>query len=390
MLHDAPGGPPPRPPGVFTPAFIALSLASFVTYVSVQFLTATLPLYAVRLGADDAALGLLAGVIALTSLAARPWVGWWLDRGGVVPALALGVLAFTISAVGYWLAASVATLLAFRALTGAGIALFTTAGQTLTVNLAPPRRRGEALSLYAISHPVAQIVAPPVGVAIAQTAGFPTLFAVCVATGLLAVALMWPLRAQRAGGRGRTPLVIVNRAVLVPGVWIMALMVPYGANIGLLAVHAARRGLANPGVVFTAMAVGILIVLVGSGRLSDRAGRAAVIAPGMVLAAAGMWATALLGGWALVVAGVLSGLGMGLAQPALFAYGVDLAPPAARGSAVATMGLFLEIGIALGAIGGGMLGRTLGLGLMFGVAGVVPAAGALLIWATARWRPAAA
>jgi MFS family permease len=362
---------------VFTRAFLVLSLASFITFLSVQLLTASLPLYAVRLGASDAVLGWMAGVIAVVSLVARPWVGQWLDRGGSVAALALGILAFVISAAGYWLAGSVVMLLVFRSLTGLGVALFTTAGQTLTVNLTPPQRRGEALSLYAVWHPIALIVGPPVGVAIAHAMGFPTLFAACMAIGLLGLGLTWPLRTLRSDSEGHRPL-LFNRTVWLPGTWMAFLMVPYGANIGLLAVHAARRGLANPGIVFTAMALGLLAILLSVGRRSDRSARTAIIVPGMLIAACGMWATAVSHGWGLLAGGALSGIGLGLAQPALLALGVDLVPPEDRGSAMATLGMFLEIGIWFGAVAGGLIARSFGTGIMFGLAGVAPAAGAIL------------
>jgi MFS family permease len=371
-------------PGVLTSAFITLSLTSLATYFGVQLLTASLPLYAAGLGADDAALGLLAGVIATVSLLSRPLAGWWLDRGGVIPILAIGIMTYIASAVGYWIAASVAVLLVARSFTGIGVAFFTTGGQTLTVNLAPPERRGEALSLYAMTHPISQLLAPPIGVAVAQALGYSWLFAGCIVIHVLGLALMWPLRSLRTAVRPRDRLQVINRAVLLPAVWMMALMVPYGASIGLLPVHALRRGLGNPGVVFTAMAVGALLVLLTIGRTSDRVGRRAVIIPGLALSAAGMWLTAVLHGWALVVAGFSTGLGLGLAQPALFAFGVDLVPEEQRGSALATLGFFLEIGIGVSAIGGGILARGLGTSSMFGLAGLVPAVGAVMAALTPR------
>jgi predicted MFS family arabinose efflux permease len=44
------------------------------------------------------------------------------------------------------------------------------------------------------------------------------------------------------------------------------------------------------------------------------------------------------------------------------------------------MGIFLEIGIGLGAIGGGVLAQVAGLPAMFGVAGLAPGIGAVLLW----------
>src|SRR3989442_10555975 len=67
---------------IFPRSFFLLGSVTFLAYFSFQLTTASLPLYAVSLGADDAAIGVLTGVIALGSLVSRPWVGQWLDRGG--------------------------------------------------------------------------------------------------------------------------------------------------------------------------------------------------------------------------------------------------------------------------------------------------------------------
>src|SRR3989442_7661226 len=67
---------------IFPRSFFLLGSVTFLAYFSFQLTTASLPLYAVSLGADDAAIGLLTGVIALGPLVSRPWVGQWLDRGG--------------------------------------------------------------------------------------------------------------------------------------------------------------------------------------------------------------------------------------------------------------------------------------------------------------------
>ncbi len=361
---------------LFTPALLQIWLISLTTFLSVQLLSASLPLYAVRLGADDALLGIMAGVIAVVSLGARPLVGWWLELGGGAWALGAGALLFAVCSAGYWIAASVGGLIAFRALTGVAVALTATAGQALAADLAPEQRRGEALSLFSISITLAQMAGPPAGVAVTHLAGFPALFALSIAVGLASVAMTWPLRRFQTTPVGPPRRRLLNPRVLGPGVLMVALMVGFGANAALLAVHASRRDLENPGFVLTGQAVGLLVSQLVVGRLSDRFGRVAVIVPGLLLAAVSMWAIALLGGWWLVLAGALSGGGLGAGQPPLYALAVDLVPPDERGSALASMGVFLEIGIVFGAIGGGFIGRAIGLTWMYALAGLAPALGA--------------
>lgn len=378
-----PGGPLPRPPGAFSRAFWLLCAATAAVMFGVQMLTASLPLYAARLGASDAVLGMMAGAVALASLASRPWVGAWLDAGGAPAALLAGIALYVVAALGYWAWAAVSGLLVFRAVTGLAVALFHTAGQTLTVGLAPPERLSQALSLYSLTLPVVQLAGPPVGVAVARWLGDPGLFLAVSAVSVAGFALAWPLRTRAPAARPRARR-LLHRAVLRFGVWMLLLMLPFGTNQALLAVHASRRGLDNPGVVFTAMAVGLLLGLLAASRLSAGRNLRALVAWGLGATAGGMWAAAALGGWWLVLAGLASGLGFGVAQPMVYALVADRVPADERGSAMATVGVLLEVGIALGAIGGGLVARAVGLGPMFVLAGFAPAVGIGLVVATAR------
>src|SRR2546428_12666663 len=108
---------------IFPRSFFLLWSVTFLAYFSFQLTTASLPLYAVSLGADDAAIGLLTGVIALGSLVSRPWVGQWLDRGGARWRVAAAGGLLGGSALGFSLAGAVPDLVAFRLLSGLAIAL---------------------------------------------------------------------------------------------------------------------------------------------------------------------------------------------------------------------------------------------------------------------------
>src|SRR2546427_2297291 len=88
---------------IFPRSFFLLWSVTFLAYFSFQLTTASLPLYAVSLGADDAAIGLLTGVIALGSLVSRPWVGQWLDRGGARWSMPAAGGFFAVSAGGLFL-----------------------------------------------------------------------------------------------------------------------------------------------------------------------------------------------------------------------------------------------------------------------------------------------
>src|SRR2546428_691210 len=124
-------------------------------------------------------------------------------------------------------------------------------------------------------------------------------------------------------------------------------------NCGLLPFHAGSRGLGNPGLVFAASAVGQISTQARLRRVSGQFGRGAAIGPGLVLTALGMLTLGLVSGWWLLLGALLAGAGQGMTQPASYALGSDLGACYEPGSAMGTLGVFLEIGIAAGAVGGG-------------------------------------
>jgi MFS family permease len=173
---------------------------------------------------------------------------------------------------------------------------------------------------------------------------------------------------------------VIHSGVLVPGLILAALSLSFGVTFGLLAVHASRRGLANPGLAFVTVAGGQILAQTLLRHVSDRFGRRATITPGLVLVAAGMGIMARTAGLWLVLGGLLFGIGMGTAVPTIYALASDLVTSNERGRAMGTLGVFLEIGIGTGAIGGGVIGQVFGLDTTFALAGVVALTAAVAQW----------
>ena len=244
--------------------------------------------------------------------------------------------------------------------------------------MAPGERRGEALSLLSLALGIGQGAGPGVGIAVARSMSYQGLFATCAVLGVCSTGLALSLRPLPPQPSPPRTARLIHPAVMIPGLVLVAVMITFGVNFGLLAVHASRRGLANPGLVFVAYAVGQISTQALLRRVSDRFGRGAAIGPGLVLTALGMWTLGLVSGWWLLLGALLAGAGQGMTQPAIYALGSDLVAGYERGSAMGTLGVFLEIGIAAGAIGGGVVGRAVGLGTTFLLAGSIAGiAGAL-------------
>lgn len=358
-------------PRLLSRDFALLLATGLALGLSFQLPLTVTPLYALQLGGDEADVGLVIGVFALAAMVARPLTGWQLDRGRRTAVLMLGAATFALCSAGYAAVGSLALLLGLRAVHGTGMSNYQTATQTLVGDLAPPERRGEAMGLQGSMMIVAAGVGPPLGAAIASRLGFEPLFLIAGAIAAVGLGFASFVREPARLGPPARPR-LFHRDAVGPGLILLGPMFTFGAMASFVPVYAVRHGLDNPGLFFTVYAGATILAQNVGGRLSDRLGRSAAILPGLLLGAVGIFLVPQLEGLALLIAAAVYGLGQGLSQPALFALPVDLVPPAERGSALATAGLFLELGIGSGAIGAGLLAKGFGLETALVLAAAAP------------------
>jgi MFS family permease len=85
--------------------------STFLHFASLYYLLPTLPLYVLELGGTNTEVGLIIGILALTSLAVRPLLGIWMDRTGRRWFLLAGAGIYVLASLGYWAIRSVPGLL---------------------------------------------------------------------------------------------------------------------------------------------------------------------------------------------------------------------------------------------------------------------------------------
>lgn len=373
-----------------TGRLLVLWLASFAFYFSFFLLLPTLPLYLQRLGASDAAIGLIMGCFAITSMLLRPWTGWGADRWGRWPFMAAGAVVFMLAPIGYAVSAGVPALVAVRLLHGAGMALYPTAATALVADVAPPDRRGEFMGLFGAAGSIAMALGPISGGELLTRLGFGALFAVATMTALLALGLVFATpETLAAPSPARFTLhSTFSGPALGPSLIIGCLMLTYGVLVTFLPLHAQAMGV-NPGVFFLVYALVLTLTRGPAGRLSDRFGRPPVAAVGLGLAALALAVLALSeGALALAVVGALYGLAGGVAQPALIAWCVDVVAPGDRGRAMGTFFTALELAIAIGAMSSGLAVAHWGFAATFLATAVVALTGVALAAVGPRPRPA--
>jgi len=340
---------------VFTRDFSLLFLANLTNFLAFYLLLATLPKYISGFVHEQKVVGVILGVFGIIGLLLRPFVGRLADLRGGKRLMLAGSAVLLLATLLYPRGDDALSFLGLRVLHGLGWAAFGTSASALVALIAPASRRGEAMGYYGMSTNVAMAIAPAVGVFIVGRNGwgFPILFAVSAVLVALAGMVALPVRDCRAlactMARGWRAYFLPS--AIFPSVVAGISTLTYASVAFFLPLFSAKEGLGNAGLFFTVFAVALVIARGPLGKLSDRLGRAWVVAPGLLCSAAAM---ALLALWPsnlmlLAVAG-LYGLGTAAVQPALMAMATDHAGPAERGAAMGTYTTAFDLGIGGGAM----------------------------------------
>lgn len=360
------GSPGAKVKGLWSRSFLLLVSSAVLAFGNIYVLVPTLPTYVEKLGGDHTVLGVAMALFNVTALLVRPWSGWLVDRFGARLVLTAGAGLLGLVSLTYLLASDVNAALLVRALHGVGWGLFTVAGPVMAADMALPGQRGNALSIYGMSGGLALAFAPMVGTLLGS--GSYT-FLAGAAAGLIALGFTSTLRppTTRDGKGSGRPLTLVSRPALLPAGLLLIFMATYGAIYAFVPVLTVERQLGGPAWFFTPYAIAMFLLRSITGRLSDRYGRARIVAPGMVCTAV---ALALLGASidqpTLVLSALIYAGGMAAIQPITLAWATDRAASSQRGAAIATAVAAQDIGISGGSFVAGIVADSAGLGWVFG------------------------
>ena len=349
--------------------------------MSFHLLIPVVPLYVTRIGVGEAAVGLILGTFAFSSMLWRPLAGWLADRHGRRPLVILGTAVFAVAALGYSVVGGLGAFLALRFFHGIGMGFGPTAASTVVADVAPAARRGEAMGVFGLTATTGLAFAPYAAIEIFERWGPHAVFALSAAVGLAALGLAWGIPETRPPELPAPPPFslsgLFSRGALYPSLVLFTLFVSWGGVMSFVALFARETGLGNPGLFFTVFAATVLVARTQAGPLSDRFGRRLVIMPALLAAALALAVLARATSREdLVLAALLYGVGFGGGQPALMAMATDRVPPAERGRAMGTYFTLWELGISCGSVLLGLLVARAGYGAMWWTAAAVAGVGA--------------
>jgi len=355
---------------------VRLCLVGFCYYACVYLLLSVMPLYLARGGQTDIVIGALLSLMNAASFVVRPFTGWLTDLHGRRLYIALGILGLLLGTGGLpFVGASITAFAGLRILLGVGWGNLTATANTLAGELVPASRRGEALGFYTMFGSLALAGGPTVGLALARAHGYAAAFWVATAFAALGLLMAVTLPEPKREPHAPAPLRLINLIsvpVLGPSLLVVVHSLMYGALVNFLPLLAERRGLGDTGLFFTAYAVSLLVLRSLAGRISDRLGRAQVIGPGLLCGAACMILLANASQrWEMLVGALLFALAMAGVQPPSQAWGLDLAVGGRRGTAMSTIVMAQDVGIAGSGVLLGWIATRAGLPAAFWTAGIL-------------------
>ncbi|WP_026061335.1 MFS transporter [Rhodococcus rhodochrous] len=379
-----------------------LVVASFVIALGFGLVAPALPQFARSFDVGVTAATVVVSSFAAMRLLFAPASGSLVQKLGERPVYITGLLIVALSTGACAFAASYWQLLVFRALGGIGSTMFTVSALGLLVRTAPPDARGRVSGLYATSFLMGNILGPLFGgalIGLGLRAPF-LIYAVAllVAASVVGVSLRSSELARPDSGDG-VPVMRLRDALRSP-VYRAALgsnfangWVVFGVRVAmvpLFVVEALDEGEAFAGVALTAFAVGNALVLIKSGKLSDRFGRRPFVLAGLVVCGVSTIAMGFTESvvWFLITSFV-AGMGSGLSNPSQQAAVADVVGSKARGGPVlAAFQMVADVGAVIGPVAAGFLADRLSYSTAFAVTGVIMLAATLPWFVAGRSRVA--
>jgi MFS family permease len=338
-----------------------MCLSSFLFFLSFNLLLPELPDHLSRLGGAEYK-GFIIALFTLTAAISRPFSGKLADTVGRIPIMVFGSLVCFVCGFAYPWALTVSSFLLLRLLHGFSTGFKPTATAAFVADIVPVAKRGEAMGLLGVTGSLGMAAGPAFGSWVAQHFSLNVMFYCSSGAALLSLLVQGTLtetlpRSQRQ--RFSLSLLklqwdeIIEPRVLSPALVTLLCLLPYGAVLTVIPDQSRLLGLtgSTKGLFYICYTVASLAVRLVAGKASDTHGRVPVLRWSASILAVGLavlvWSPSVP---VFLIGAVIFGIGTGLNSPTLYAWTIDLSLPERRGRGVATMYIFLEVGIGIGAL----------------------------------------
>ena len=346
----------------FTLDFTLLCLSSFLFFSSFNMIIPELPTYLTSLGGAEYK-GLIISLFTLSAGFSRPFSGKLADKIGRIPVMMIGASVCFIVGLLYPLLSFVGGFLFLRFVHGFSTGFTPTGASAYVADLVPYQKRGEAMGLFSLFGSLGMAAGPAIGGYLATLFTIDTVFYVSAFTSIFSILILLRLKETLPNKEAISWKMlqlkkdeIIEKRVLVPAGILFLCCLSFGVVLTIIPDFSAHLGIANKGLFFGIFTISSLGIRLLAGKTSDLYGRVPVMRAASFTLVCAMTLLAFSESKVMMMgSGVLFGCAVGMYSPTTAAWVVDLSVNQFRGRALATMYIFLEAGIGIGALASGFL-----------------------------------
>src|SRR5216684_1155296 len=187
------------------PIFVAAGIEA-VMYVGYGAFLGFLPIYAKKVGLNDAEIAIVLGAQLALAMVAKPITGRLSDRVGRIPVIVIGLLLCAISLPLIFRSQSLTAFVLMAPLLGLGVGAVTPVTNTLIADLSSARRLGAAMGVFGTIWDIGEAAGPIIAGFLIGGLGYAATFDVLAGvTAVVAVGLMVLVRDPKSAVRPPLP-----------------------------------------------------------------------------------------------------------------------------------------------------------------------------------------
>jgi MFS family permease len=349
--------------------FVFCFLAFFIFAAAIHALTPTIPVYLSRVGSGEREIGVLVGIFGISSLISRFIVGACLRRYSERSVMMAGALIFALGSLAFIFLHPFWPFFAVRVMQGVAFACLDTAALAFIVNVIPAEYRGQTLAYFMLAPNLALTVAPAFAMFLINRYSFTLFFLTVMVLALGSFALSCLLKGQKMDRSEERIGVSRNHffegRIVAPAVIGFMHTFTFGAIVAFFPLYAIQRGVNNPGLFFSAVAVMIIAGRIMGGRMLDTWSKDRIILTFLFVGLVAMIILSFSETLSMfMIVGILWGTCTSILAPATMTYAFEYAG-SSDGTAVGTFRSLTDSGAALGPMIMGMLIPVTGYRGMF-------------------------
>jgi MFS family permease len=355
--------------GMVTRDFIFAFFGFFAFTVSYHALFPTLPLYLASLGSNVREIGVLVGILGVSSLFSRLIVGGVLWKYSEKNVMMFGALLFALTFLAFIVLRPFWPLFAVRLFQGIAFACVDTAALAFVIRVTPMAYRGRAIGYLVLAPTLTFGIGPLFGMFLINQYNFTTFFLSCVGLPLCSFFLSGKLKGHETirsdKGTPTHNTLLLNRRIIFPSVTGLLTSFVFGALVAYFPLYALECGATNPAYFFCANAVMIIAGRIFGGKILDTYNKKQIILTCIFTSLMAMVILSLSRTQPLfVLVGMIWGAGSAFFFPASMAYALEYAG-SSDGTAVGTFRAISDLGQALGPVLMGIIIPFTGYRIMF-------------------------